>query len=149
MNKINPGYDLCCLLTGYFSTAHGIRGTLTRREQMAVKQYTDVLPVVMNNDVVKNVAGRVMIGKEDGAENFCMRVFEMAKDGHTPKHAHDWEHEIFVHTGHGEVLMNNTWHPLSPGSTVFVPPNAEHQFRNRNDSLFTFVCLIPSGVAEL
>ena len=116
---------------------------------MKVTHFQDVLPVVMDNDMVKNVAGRVMIGKEDGAPHFCMRVFEMKKGGHTPRHTHDWEHEVFVHTGKGEVFIEDTWHPLSPGSAVFVPANVEHQFRNTADDLFTFVCLVPSGAPEL
>lgn len=116
---------------------------------MSVKNYNDILPIRMNNEMVKNVAGRVMIGKEDGAPNFCMRVFEMGKDGFSPKHTHDWEHEVFVHTGHGEVFIKDTWHALSPGSVVFVPANVEHQFRNNSDDLFTFVCLIPSGAPEI
>lgn len=116
---------------------------------MKVINYKDVLPVVMDNDMVKNVAGRLMLGKEDGAKNFCMRVFEMGKDGFTPKHTHDWEHEVFVHKGLGEVFIEDKWHPLSPGSAVFVPANIEHQFRNTSDETFTFVCLIPSGAPEL
>lgn len=116
---------------------------------MPVKNYADILPIQMDNDMVKNVAGRVMIGKEDGAKNFCMRVFEMKKDGHTPMHTHDWEHEIFVHAGSGEVFIEDKWFPLSSGSTVFIPANVEHQFRNPSEDLFTFVCLIPSGAPEL
>ncbi len=116
---------------------------------MKVINYKDVLPVVMDNEMVKNVAGRIMLGKEDGANNFCMRVFEMGKDGYTPKHSHDWEHEVFVHTGTGEVFIEDTWYPLSAGSAVFVPPNVEHQFRNSSDEVFTFICCVPSGVPEL
>jgi len=116
---------------------------------MKVTNYKEILPVTMNNEMVKNVAGRVLIGREDGASNFCMRLFEMGPDGFTPKHAHDWEHEIFVHAGNGEVWMNNRWHSLSKGSAVFVPPNVEHQFRNSSDKMFTFICLIPSKAPEL
>lgn len=116
---------------------------------MKLVNYKDVLPIVMDNEKVKNVAGRVMIGKEDGAENFCMRVFEMGRDGYTPRHAHDWEHEIFVHDGTGEVLFENKWHPLSKGSAIFIPANTEHQFRNTSDKTFTFVCLIPAGAPEI
>ena len=116
---------------------------------MKVLNYKDVLPVSMDNEMVKNVAGRVMIGKEDGAQNFCMRVFEMKKDGYTPKHTHDWEHEVFVHTGNGEVFIKDSWHPLSPGAAIFVPANVEHQFRNSGDAIFTFVCLVPSVAPEL
>ncbi|MCP3873779.1 MAG: cupin domain-containing protein [Desulfobacteraceae bacterium] len=116
---------------------------------MKVVNYKDVLPVVMDNEMVKNVAGRLMIGKEDHAKNFCMRVFEIGKDGYTPKHTHEWEHEVFVHTGTGEVFIESEWYPLSKGSAVFVPANIEHQFRNISDEIFTFVCLIPSGAPEL
>jgi quercetin dioxygenase-like cupin family protein len=116
---------------------------------MKVTNYKEILPVTMDNEVVKNVAGRVLIGREDNAPNFCMRLFEMEPDGFTPKHSHDWEHEIFVHAGNGEVWMDNKWHSLSPGSAVFVPPNVEHQFRNTSDNLFTFICLVPSKAPEL
>lgn len=116
---------------------------------MKIVNYQDVLPVVMNNEIVKNVAGRVMLGKEDGASNFCMRVFEMGPEGHTPKHTHDWEHEVFVHEGEGEVFIEDKWHPVSKGSAIFIPGNVEHQFRNRSKTPFTFVCLIPAGAPEL
>lgn len=116
---------------------------------MKVLDYKDVLPVSMDNEMVKNVTGRVMIGKEDGANNFCMRVFEIASGGYTPKHSHDWEHEVFVHSGAGEVFIKDSWYPLSKGFSIFVPANVDHQFRNTSASLFTFVCLIPAGVPEL
>lgn len=116
---------------------------------MKIINYQDILPVVMDNEMVKNVAGRVMIGKEDGAKKFCMRLFEMGKDGYTPKHTHDWEHEVFIHAGTGEVLIKNKWHPVSKGSAIFIPANIEHQFRNTSDGMLTFLCLIPSRAPEL
>ncbi len=116
---------------------------------MKVMNYKDVLPIAMDNENVKHVTGRVMIGKEDGAKNFCMRVFEMGPDGFTPRHAHDWEHEVFVHSGSGEVFIKDAWHPLKEGSAVFVPAKVEHQFRNTSQHPFAFVCLIPSGAPEI
>lgn len=116
---------------------------------MKVLDYKDVMPVSMDNEMVKNVTGRLMIGKEDGAKNFCMRVFEIASGGYTPMHSHDWEHEVFVHSGDGEIFLKDSWYPLSKGFSIFVPPNIEHQFRNTSADLFTFVCLIPAGVPEL
>lgn len=116
---------------------------------MKVVNYKEILPTAMDNDMVKHVAGRVLIGKEDGADNFCMRIFEMKQNGYTPKHTHAWEHEIFVHTGNGEAFIDGTWYPVSAGSAIFVPPNVEHQFRNTQPELFTFVCLIPEGAPEL
>lgn len=117
--------------------------------QMKITNYKDVLPIVMDNEKIKYVTGRLMIGKEDGAKNFCMRLFEMGTGGYTPRHAHDWEHEVFVHSGRGEVFIRDAWHPVEEGSAVFIPANVEHQFRNTSGKLFIFICLIPSGAPEL
>jgi quercetin dioxygenase-like cupin family protein len=116
---------------------------------MQIKSYSSVEATHVDNDRVKGVAGRVVIGRSDGAENFCMRVFEMAPGGHTPKHVHDWEHEIFIHSGEGEVYGNGAWNALSAGTVVFVPGNEEHQIRNTSSKPLTFVCLVPSKAPEL
>jgi quercetin dioxygenase-like cupin family protein len=116
---------------------------------MKIIKAKDITPVIMDNEMVKNVSGRLMIGKKDGAQNFCMRMFEMGKDGHTPKHIHDWEHEVFIHSGKGEVFIEDKWHPVATGTAVFIPANIEHQFRNTFDQTFIFLCLIPSGAPEL
>jgi len=44
-----------------------------------VKNYSEMKPIRFDNDVAKGISGRVVIGKEDGAENFCMRVFPNLK----------------------------------------------------------------------
>jgi len=116
---------------------------------MKITKYTSVTPTLIDNDQAKGIAGRVMIGKKDGANNFCMRIFEVAPGGHTPKHAHAWEHEIFVHSGKAEVYGNGKWNPIEAGTVVFVPPNEEHQMRNTGQELFIFACLIPAGAPEL
>jgi quercetin dioxygenase-like cupin family protein len=116
---------------------------------MKVKHYSEIESTQFTGGPAQGVTGRVAIGKKDGAENFCMRVFEIAPGGHTPKHAHDWEHEIFIHTGEGEVFGEETWLPVRPGSAVFVPPNQEHQVRNTGKAPLTFICLIPSKAPEL
>ena len=116
---------------------------------MQIKNYPEIEATRVDNDQVKGVAGRVVIGKRDGAENFCMRVFEMAPGGHTPKHVHDWEHEIFVHSGEGEVFGNGAWNAFKAGNVVFVPCNEEHQIRNNGSEPLTFVCLVPATAPEL
>ena len=111
--------------------------------------YTDPEPTRFNNEAAQGLAGRVLIGRAFGADNFCMRVFEIEPGGNTPRHSHDWEHEIFVHSGSGEVLGNGVWNGVSAGDALFVPSNEEHQIRNTGDSLLTFLCLIPSKAPEL
>ena len=116
---------------------------------MKIKNYMDVTPKIFDDDIAKGVAGRVLIGKSDGAENFCMRLFILDKNGFTPLHAHDWEHEIFIHSGNGAVLKEGKWTPLEAGNAVFIPGNEEHQLKNTGDEPFTFLCLIPSGPPEI
>lgn len=116
---------------------------------MKVKNVLAIAPTRFDNEVARGVSGRVAIGKDDGAGNFCMRVFDLAPGGHTPRHSHDWEHEIFFHAGQGEVYHDGTWEKVEPGYAVFVPGGEEHQIRNAGDAPLTFVCLIPSGVQEL
>ena len=72
---------------------------------MKIIHYSDAEPKHFDADAVKGVTGRVVIGKDDGANNFCMRFFEVAEGGYSPKHSHKWEHEIVIHSGKGEVLF--------------------------------------------
>ncbi len=116
---------------------------------MKVIHYTDALTQKFDGEIVKNVTGAVVIGKDDGAPNFCMRVFTIGKEGFSPRHSHEWEHEIFVHSGTGQVFREGEWQDIQAGSVVFIPGNEEHQLRNTGEDDFTFVCLIPKGVAEL
>lgn len=116
---------------------------------MKIIKYTDVKPTYFESDIAKGIAGRVVIGKKDGADNFCMRIFEISPEGNTPKHSHDWEHEIFIYAGRGEIFNNGQWNPVKSGDVVFVPGNEEHQIRNSGKELFVFVCLVPSRAPEL
>jgi len=114
-----------------------------------VSHYSDTDSQLFDGDVVKGVTGRVVIGKNDGAPHFCMRIFTINPGGFTPRHSHEWEHEILIHSGSGQVLQEGTWQDISSGSIIFIPGNEEHQLRNNSDSDLTFACLIPEGAPEL
>ncbi len=87
---------------------------------------------------------RMLIGPDDGAGNFHMRQFEVAPGGHTPHHAHDFEHEVLVLTGHGVAKSVQGERPFKAGDVIYVPPNEAHQFVNSGDGPLTFICLIPA-----
>lgn len=116
---------------------------------MKILHYTDVPAKKFTGDNVQDVEGRVVIGQADCAENFCMRVFTITPGGFTPCHSHDWEHEIFVHSGTGKVYQNGDWQEIAGGSVIFIPGGEKHQLKNGGNENFVFVCLIPSGVNEL
>ncbi len=116
---------------------------------MKIISYKEADQTRMDNEMVKGVTGRVAIGKADGAPNFCMRVFELDQNGYTPKHSHEWEHELFFHSGNGEVWCEGDWKPVFAGSVAFIPGNEEHQIRNAGEEKLAFVCLVPSGAPEM
>ena len=116
---------------------------------MKIMNYTEAPSHEFNNEVAQGVTGRVVIGKDDKAHNFCMRVFTLAPGGFTPRHSHKWEHEIFVHSGTGRLYKEGEWQTVTSGTAVFIPGNEEHQFMNGGAEDFVFICLIPSGVDEI
>ena len=116
---------------------------------MKIMPYTDIKPTHIDNDIAKGVDARVVIGKNDGANNFCMRIFEVAAGGNTPKHTHDWEHEMFVHAGAGEIFCKGKWNPVKAGNIAFIPGKEEHQIKNSGKEKLVIACLIPSYAPEL
>ena len=116
---------------------------------MKVISTTAPQAVHFDSGAAKGVTGRVVIGQADGAANFCMRRFDLAAGGFTPRHSHAWEHEIFFHAGQGEVFKEGRWEPVGPGDAVFVPGGEEHQIRNAGAAPLTFVCLVPAGAPEI
>ena len=116
---------------------------------MKAVKYADVGATYFDNEKAKGVAARVVIGKADGADNFCMRVFEINAGGNTPMHTHDWEHEMFVHAGEGEIFGNGQWNRVKAGNVLFIPGNEEHQIRNTGRDKLVVVCLVPSTAPEL
>lgn len=99
-------------------------------------------PVAM--DGVKDVSMRLMVGRDDGAPSFAMRHFTVEPGGHTPRHRHNYEHEVYVVEGTGRFEHDGEFHTLTAGDVLFVEPNVIHQFVNESDAAFTFLCLVPT-----
>ena len=114
-----------------------------------ISHYSETESKQFDGEVVKGVNGRVVIGQKDNALNFCMRIFTIAPEGHTPRHSHAWEHEILVHSGSGQVWQDGKWVDVKAGAVIFVPGNEEHQLRNSSAADFVFACVIPKGAPEL
>jgi quercetin dioxygenase-like cupin family protein len=109
---------------------------------VVVKHYTSVESSEVEEGA-EGVSIRWVINRDDGAENFAMRHFEVSPGGHTPHHTHAWEHEVFILQGEGAVVAEDGEHPLSAGTVVFVPGGEEHHFENRGDETLSMLCLVP------
>ncbi|MDD5448560.1 MAG: cupin domain-containing protein, partial [Actinomycetota bacterium] len=62
---------------------------------------------------------------------------------YTPRHSHPFEHENFVVSGSGEVLIEGKKEQVIRGDVVFIPPVLEHQYRNTGKEMLEFLCGIP------
>jgi quercetin dioxygenase-like cupin family protein len=97
----------------------------------------------------ENVRMQLLCGPADGCPTFAMRKFIVAPGGCTPKHHHDYEHEVLILSGHGVVFGNDREQPIKPGDVLFVPANELHQFKNTagpDGAALEFICLVPAFV---
>lgn len=101
---------------------------------------TPMQPVQM--DGAHGASMAMMVGREDGAPNFALRQFRVEAGGHTPRHSHDYEHEVVILEGGGTVLLEGEERPIGPGDVLLVPPDEEHQFKASGEGL-RFLCLVP------
>lgn len=101
---------------------------------------TPANPVAM--DGVKGVKMAVMCGRADGVPHFAMRNFIVEAGGHSPRHSHDYEHEVFIVSGGGHVLLEGQQNPIKAGDVVYVPADQEHQFTAGPEGM-NFLCLVP------
>ena len=107
-----------------------------------IRNLNDAARKPVQMDGVKGVTMAVMVGREHGAPNFALRQFVVEPGGHSPRHSHDYEHEVYVVAGGGTVLLNGREQPIKGGDVVYVPADHEHQFR-ANPGGMTFLCLVP------
>lgn len=110
---------------------------------MPVIKYDQIELTNVIMDGASNVSKAITVGRSEGWDGHVMRLFRIGQGGQTPKHAHDWEHVIYVTTGNGKVSIGQDTHDLERGDYAFVPANAEHQFRNPGEGDFEFICIVP------
>jgi quercetin dioxygenase-like cupin family protein len=110
---------------------------------MIVKTASEVPAQAVAAPGAKDVQIRWLVHKPDGAANFYLRQFELAPGGHTPKHQHPWEHEVYILSGDGSAVSDKGESPLAPGMTIFVAPDEIHQFRAGPQGM-KMLCIIPS-----
>ena len=112
---------------------------------MKVERSANIAKKKVEMDGAEGVEIRILIGKEDGAENFIMRMFELQPGGHTPLHTHPHEHELFIVEGEGVFVFEGAEHPVSPEDVVLVDGGKEHCFKNTGSGLMRMLCLIPAS----
>jgi quercetin dioxygenase-like cupin family protein len=109
---------------------------------MKIKQAEEVQAQAVTVEGAKDARIRWLVHGPDGAKNFFLRQFEIAPGGHTPRHQHDWEHEVYILAGGGSAVSAEGERPIAPGTALFVEPGEVHQFRAGPEGL-KMLCIIP------
>ncbi|MBN1676915.1 MAG: cupin domain-containing protein [Candidatus Thermoplasmatota archaeon] len=91
----------------------------------------------------KGIDFKQMIAKNMEAPHFYMRLIDLFPGGHTERHTHEWEHEVFVVEGSGKVALKNREEDIVQGDAIFIEPNEIHEFVNSSNSLLRVICVIP------
>ncbi len=110
---------------------------------MVIRNIDEVARTPVGMEGVKDVSMAVMVGRADGAPNFALRQFVVAPGGHTPRHRHDYEHEVFVVSGRGTLFLEGRENPIRAGDVLYVPADELHQFHAAPDEPLRFLCLVP------
>lgn len=110
---------------------------------MKITHFNDVPIEDVLVEGAKNTKIRWLISKKDNAPNFAMRMFEVEVGGHTPFHSHEWEHEVFVLQGSGVLVTEEGEKSFQQWDVIFVEPHVKHQFKNTDDTLMRFLCVVP------
>jgi quercetin dioxygenase-like cupin family protein len=101
-----------------------------------------------NPEGTKGVDFRPVLAENVNPPNFHLRVFDIAPGGHTPKHAHEWEHEVYVVEGEGKLSLKDRDEPLVAGDAVYIEPAELHQFGNDGAATMRMVCVVPKPRKE-
>ncbi len=117
---------------------------------MALVRRVDEVPVADLSDgqAIVGATKQLLIGPEDGAPTFAVRLFTLAPQGHTPHHGHAFEHGVVVLAGQGELVTEEAVHVLTPTTVAHVAPGEAHQFRNTGREPLRFLCVVPRHVEE-
>jgi quercetin dioxygenase-like cupin family protein len=103
-----------------------------RWENVEVQSYTS-----------NNATKEVLIGRDEGANNFEVRYFTIPPRGFSSLDHHAHDHGVVVIQGRAKVMLGDEFDEVGPGDVVYIPSWERHQFENLTDEPFTFLCIIP------
>ncbi len=110
---------------------------------MFVDSVNNIQPVKVEAPGVLNAVKQTLLGPGQGWEGWVMRLFTLAGGGFTPRHSHSWPHINYVVSGEGTLFLEGKEYQVEAGFVSYIPGDAEHQFLNRGDREFSFICIVP------
>lgn len=102
-----------------------------------VKQYDE-------GNASRGATRRILIGRDEGAEDFIIRYFTIPAGGHSSLEHHRHPHGVVIVQGHGRVLLGDRWSEIGVGDAIFIEPDELHQLQAGADQPLGFICVIPA-----
>jgi mannose-6-phosphate isomerase-like protein (cupin superfamily) len=91
----------------------------------------------------------ILLSGDDTGGRFTLIDMYVPPGGGPPPHRHDFEETFIVLEGHLDVGYRGTDRLVRAGTTVNVPANAPHQFRNSSGEPARLLCICaPAGQEE-
>jgi len=106
-------------------------------ETVAVKEYDE-------GSASQGATRRILIGRDEGAEDFIVRYFTIPPGGHSSLEHHRHQHGVVIVNGHGRVLLGDRWAEIGVGDAVFIEPDEVHQLQADAHQPLGFICVIPA-----
>lgn len=103
----------------------------------------DVMSVELTGEGIEGVRKQIAVGPRDGWQDGYMRIFTVAKGGHTSMHSHPWWHVNYILEGEGQLYIDGVTHPVRKGSVDYIEAGKLHQFVNTGSGDFRFICIVP------
>jgi len=91
----------------------------------------------------------ILVSGEETGDRYCLVDMLVPPSGGPPPHRHDFEEMFTILDGEIELNFRGATHSASAGSTVNIPANAPHSFRNKSDKPAHLLCMCtPAGQEE-
>jgi quercetin dioxygenase-like cupin family protein len=88
----------------------------------------------------------ILVSGEQTGGRYCLIDMLVPPDGGPPPHRHDFEEMFTILDGEIELTFRGEAHRASAGSTVNIPANAPHSFKNKSDKPARLLCMCtPAG----
>ena len=111
---------------------------------MHITSLNNVAKTVLQMAGAKGVVKQIPISARDGSPSYSFRVFTIEPGGHTPLHAHPFEHLNYIISGAGVLMEGEKEHKVSEGDFALVLPGETHQYRNASASKpLVMICAVP------
>ena len=119
-------------------------GIVRRRStESGVDRWTDVEAKVYRGAEGPRGIKQILLGPDDGAPNFAIRIFQVAPGKSSNEEEHPWDHGVFIQQGRARVLLGERVDEVKAGDFVWIEPNERHRLDSLGPETLQFLCVVP------